>query len=75
MRKPNPIDLILNEVALYGGLPLRRRDILTLAKEHLGKDAKEPYGAQYFALHPPASKLDPLPLAKARALMAERSPR
>jgi hypothetical protein len=64
------LDRMMNEVAVYGGLPLRRCDILRLATEHLGKDAGEPFGAQYFAFHPPAVELEPWPLEEARRIMA-----
>jgi hypothetical protein len=63
------IDRIMNEVALYGGIPLRRGSILKLAKEHLGADAKEPFGAQYFALHGLAVEMEPWTLEAARQLM------
>jgi hypothetical protein len=48
------IDRIMNEVALYGGLPLRRGDILKLAKEHLG----------------PAVETEPWPYDEARKVMS-----
>jgi len=64
------LDRIMNEVALYGGLPLRRGDILRLAEEHLGAGAREPFGAQYFALHGPAVDIEPWPYEEARRIMA-----
>lgn len=69
--KTNVVTQIMTEVALYGGLPLRRCDILVLAKEHLGKEgAREPFGAQYFALRGPAVQMEPWPIEKAREIMA-----
>jgi len=62
---------ILNEVAIYGGLPLRRGDILRLASEHLGPEqCHGRFGAQYFALHGPVVDLEPWSLDEARKVMA-----
>ncbi len=63
------VDRLLNEVANYGGLALRRGDIHTLATEHLGAHAGEPFGAWYFALHGPALDGEPFDLETARDMM------
>lgn len=63
------VSKMMNEVAIYGGLPMRRADIITLATEHMGEHAREPFGAQYFALHGPAVDLEPWPLDEAREIM------
>lgn len=67
--RTNMVTQIMNEVTLYGGLPMRRCDILILAWEHMGEGAREPFGAQYFALHGPAVAMEPWPLAEARKVM------
>lgn len=64
------VDRIMNEVALYGGIPLRRYDIARLAREHLGPDAKEPFGPMYFACHGPAVEFEPWTYEAARETMA-----
>ena len=69
MRRPKLIDRLMNEVAIYGGLPMRRGDIVTLATEHMGERAREPFGAQYFALHGAAVDAEPWPLEDARRVM------
>lgn len=66
----NVTQKILTEVAIYGGLPMRRGDIARLAQEHLGERAGEPFGAWYFALNGPAVETEPWPLEKAREVMA-----
>jgi hypothetical protein len=48
---------------------MRRCDVLRLAKEHMGERAKEPFGAQYFALHGPAIGAEPWLLDEARKVM------
>lgn len=55
MRKPTLVD--------------RRCDVVTLATEHLGPGAGEPFAAQYFAFHGPAVNADPWPLDQARKVM------
>lgn len=70
-RKPTVADKLLNEVAIYGGLPMRRADIYTLACEHMGKNADSRFGAWYFALHGPAIEAEAWPLVEARAVMLE----
>lgn len=70
--KTGVIQTLMNEVALYGGFPLRRYDILYFAKQHLGKDAGEPFGAEYFAFHGPAVEMEPWPReAAAKILLPE----
>lgn len=61
---------LMNEVAIYGGLPLRRYDILTLATEDLGSQANTKFGAQWFAFHGPAVEMEPWPLEEARRILA-----
>jgi hypothetical protein len=62
---------LLAEVAIYGGLPMRRGDIYTLAAEHMGERAGGRFGADYFAFHPPAVDAEPWPLEEARREMAD----
>lgn len=62
-------DRVMNEVTVYGGLPMRRCDVFTLATEHMGEYAAPPFGADYFAFAGPAVALDPWPIAKAREIM------
>jgi hypothetical protein len=62
------VDRIMNEVALYGGLPMRRCDIYTLATEHLGEHAGAPFGADWFAFHPVTVNVEPLSLGMARRI-------
>lgn len=69
-RKPAIIDRLMNEVAIYGGLPLRRCDIYRLATEHLGSQAGPPFGADFFAFSPEAVEMEPWPLEEARRIMA-----
>ena len=71
MKRPTLADRLLSEVTIYGGLPMRRADIVVLAAEHLGDDAGEPFGAYYFALHGPAVDAEPWPLDEARKIMAD----
>lgn len=73
MPRTTLVDRMMNELTIYGGLVMRRCDVLRLAKEHLGEHAKEPFGAQYFAFHPPALEdqtLEPWPLEEARKIMS-----
>lgn len=63
------IDRLMNEVTLYGGLPMRRCDVLRLATEHMGEHAKEPFGAQYFAMHGQTVEMEPWDLDEARQVM------
>ena len=70
MKKRRFMDELMNEVALYGGLPMRRADIYTLAAEHLGQHASGRFGADYFAFRPPAVDMEPWPLDEARELCA-----
>lgn len=64
------IDRLMEEVALYGGLPLRRGDILRLAQEHM-PGVGEPFGPAYFAFHGPAVDFEPWPLEEARRVMED----
>ena len=61
---------LMNEVVIYGGLPPRRCDILTLATEDLGSQAGTKFGAQWFAFHGPAVNFEPWPLEQAREILA-----
>lgn len=71
MARSTPADQLLNEVALYGGFPLRRCDILTVAAEDIGKaNAGRTFGADWFAFHPPAVNMDPWPIDEYRAEIA-----
>lgn len=63
------IDRIMNEVTMYGGLPMRRGDVIVLATEHLGEHAGEPFGAQYFALRGDVVDADPWSLEAAREVL------
>lgn len=62
------LERIFNEVKIYGGLPMRRGDIAVLAREHMGPEAREPFGPQYFAFHGPAVDMEPWPLDEARRI-------
>lgn len=62
-------DRIMNEVILYGGLPMRRCDVYTLATEHLGGQARGRSGADYFAFAPAAVEMEPWALDQAREIM------
>lgn len=42
----NQAEKFLNEVALYGGIPLRRGDIFNIAKEDIGEGV---FGADFYA--------------------------
>ena len=67
----NLVDRMMNEVKLYGGVPMRRCDIYTLATEHLGKHARDRFGADYFAFSGDAVEgVAPLPLDVARRIHA-----
>ena len=74
MRKAreNSVTRLLNEVIIYGGLPLRRGDVFTLATEHLGADAGKRFGADWFAFHPPAVDMEPVSLEFFRSLDAPK---
>jgi hypothetical protein len=75
-RRETLIDRVMNEVTLYGGLPMRRGDILILAAEHLGPHANCRFGADYFAMMPPAVDMEPWTLDEARRICnGERSVR
>lgn len=67
------IDRIMGEVALYGGLPLRRSDILRLAQEHM-PGVREPFGPAYFAFHGPTVDLEPWPFEEAQRVMKAALP-
>lgn len=67
--KQNLVSALMSEVAIYGGLPMRRSDILILATEHLGEYAGAKFGAQWFALHGPAVEMDPWQIDQAREVM------
>jgi hypothetical protein len=60
---------LMNEVILYGGLPMRRADVFALATEHMGDRAGRRFGADYFAFRPTAVDAEPWPLDEARELM------
>lgn len=62
---------LLNEVTFYGGIPLRRADVATLAAEHLGERDCRPYGSDYFAFHGLAVDREPWTLEAARELMQD----
>jgi hypothetical protein len=70
MRKPTLADRMMNEVTIYGGLPMRRCDVVTLAAEHLG-GIREPFGAHYFAFHGETVDMEPWPLDEARKVMQD----
>lgn len=67
--RQNLVSVLVSEVAIYGGLPMRRSDILILATEHLGEFAGAKFGAQWFALHGPVVDMDPWPIDEAREIM------
>jgi hypothetical protein len=60
---------ISEEVTIYGGLPMRRRDVYILASEHLGSDAGPPFGADWFAFGGATVDAEPWPLEEARRIM------
>lgn len=68
MKRESLASRLFNEVALYGGIPLRRCDILRAAREDLGDHADDRFGADYFALHGPAVDAEPWTLEAFRAL-------
>lgn len=64
------IDRIMNEVIFYGGIPMRRYDVLRHAKKVLG--TAKPFGAEYFAFHPKAIEgVEPWTLAEFEAQTGE----
>lgn len=71
MSKPTLATRLMNEVIIYGGLPMRRCDVYTLAAEHLGSHARDRFGADWFAFGPYAKVVDmePWTLAEAREIM------
>lgn len=68
-RHETVVTRLMNEVIIYGGLPMRRADVYTLCTEHLGEHAGPPFGADFFAFYPPAVELEPWPLEEARRIM------
>lgn len=68
MRRPTLVDRVMQEVTIYGGLPLRRADVYALASEELGERAGGRYGAQWFAFGGPAVDLTPWSLSEAREI-------
>lgn len=68
-RRPDALRRIMEEVVIYGGLPMRRCDVYALACEHLGDQAGRPFGADWFAFGPEPVELEPYSLADARRIM------
>lgn len=68
MRKPSFIDNLMSETVLYGGLPMRRCDVLRVATEDMGERAPKLYGPDYFAFFPPAVEAEPLTIEQFRAI-------
>lgn len=66
-RRQRLTDRVLSEVALYGGFPMRRVDILALAMEDLGEHAHGKFGADYFAFNGPAVDAEPWSIAEVKA--------
>lgn len=67
-RRETLCDRIMNEVTIYGGLPLRRADVYTLASEHQGGYHGK-FGADYFAFAFEAVDMEPWPIDHAREIM------
>lgn len=70
MARETLCDRIMNEVTIYAGLPLRRCDAFTLAREHQGNYAGR-FGADYIAFAFPAVEMEPWPIDEARRIMSE----
>lgn len=62
------VDRVMNETTIYGGLPLRRADVYTLACEDLGDQSGKRFGADWFAFGGPAADLTPWSLSEAREI-------
>lgn len=67
-RRQTLADKIMNEVTIYGGLPMRRADVYTLAREHQG-EYRGRFGADYLAFARDAVDMEPWPLDEAREIM------
>lgn len=70
MSRKSLVSHLMNEVTNYGGLPMRRCDVLRLATEHMGEHARPPFGAEYFAFAGPTVNANPWTLEAAREVMS-----
>ena len=70
MRGRSLAQQLFDEVTIYGGLPMRRADVMVLATEHMGASAGPPFGADWLAFGCPAVDLPPWSLEEARKVMA-----
>lgn len=61
-------DKIMNEVTIYGGLPMRRADVYILAREHQG-DYRGRFGTDYIAFVHKTVDVEPWPIDQAREIM------
>lgn len=63
-RRKRMVDDLVSEVILFGGLPLRRRDVVKIMQA----EGHDPRKIAYFAFHAEAVDLEPLTLAEYRRI-------
>ena len=64
MTRPRLLETLLAEVIYYGGMPLTRHDVYTLALEDTGSAR----GADFFAFHPQAVDAEPITIDAMRQI-------
>lgn len=71
MKRQTLTDKIMNEVIIFGGIPLRRCDAFTIAQENQPDwNPGDKFGCDYQAFAPKAVDMEPYTLEEYRALEA-----